>query len=91
MGLSDIGEQVRQLLSSAGRSLNTTEPGAALISHVNVVLMVYDDRLYQLGNGRWSSLSDRRSGPDDRQSGLDDSRSGLDESAAKAPSTARWS
>jgi len=88
MGLSDIGEQVRQLLSSAGRSLNTTEPGAALISHVNVVLMVYDDRLYQLGNGRWSSLSDRRSGPDDRQSGLDDSRSGLDESAARAPSTA---
>ena len=58
MGLSEIGDQVRQLLSSAGRSLNTTEPGAALVSRVNVVLMVFDDRLYHLDSGRWSSLAE---------------------------------
>ncbi|MEX2332870.1 MAG: hypothetical protein WD600_01345 [Pseudohongiella sp.] len=58
MGLSDIGDQVRQLLSTAGRSLNTSEPGAALVSRITVVLMVFDNRLYQLGNGRWANLSD---------------------------------
>lgn len=52
MGLSDIGEQVRQLLSSAGRSLNTTDPGAAVLRRVNVILMVFDDRLHHLESGR---------------------------------------
>ena len=56
MGLSDIGEQLRQLLSSAGHSLNTTDPGAALLRRVNVFLMVFDDRLYHLESGRWTEL-----------------------------------
>lgn len=57
MGLSDIGDQVRHWLSSAGRSLNTTDPGAALLRRVNVVLMVFDDRLYHLESGRWAELA----------------------------------
>lgn len=56
MGLSDIGEQVRQLLSSAGRSLNTTDPADAVLRRVNVVLMVFDDRLVHLDTGRWQQL-----------------------------------
>lgn len=56
MGLSEIGEQARQLLSSAGRSLNTSDPGAAVLRRVNVILMVFDDRLYRLDNGRWATI-----------------------------------
>lgn len=52
MGLSDIGDQVRQLLSTAGHSLNTADPASALLRRVNVILMVFDDRLYQVDGGR---------------------------------------
>ncbi|MBC52797.1 MAG: hypothetical protein CMQ34_03075 [Gammaproteobacteria bacterium] len=64
MGLSDIGEQVRQLLSTAGRSLNTTDPGAAIVRRVNAVLMVFDDRLYHLESGCWATLAERDSTAD---------------------------
>lgn len=57
MGLSDISEQVRHWLSSAGRSLNTTDPGAALLRRVNVVLMQFDNRLYHLDQGDWVELA----------------------------------
>jgi hypothetical protein len=56
MALSDISEQVRQWLATAGRSLNTTEPGVALLRRVNTVLMVFDDKLYHLGSDRHCEL-----------------------------------
>lgn len=56
MSLSEISDQVRQLLSSAGRSLNPGDPGITLLSHVNVVLMVFNDKLHQLQNGRWVTI-----------------------------------
>lgn len=57
MSLSEISDQVRQLLSSAGRSLSPGDPGTTLLSHVNVVLMVFNDKLHQLQNGRWVTIA----------------------------------
>lgn len=58
MDLSDIGDQVRHLLSTAGRSLNTADPASAVLSRINVVLMVFDNRLYHPDTGRWHNIDD---------------------------------
>lgn len=80
MGLSDIGDQVRQLLSTAGRSLNTSDPASALLSRINVVLIVFDNRLYHPDTGRWSDINDD----------ADDARSAVEgaDSPEQSPSTA---
>ncbi|OFE13320.1 hypothetical protein PHACT_09360 [Pseudohongiella acticola] len=87
MGLSDIGEQVGQWLATAGRSLNTTDPGVALLRRTNTVLMVFDDNLYHLDSGRSCRIPDSAVGTRDESSGGSiDGRS--DNGAADASSLA---